>query len=182
MRKANAILSMGILVLFLIHAIAGGFQLAGILPGGSALLEWLAWLMIALIAAHTVIGIKLTADTLAAAKRSGTAYYRENRLFWLRRVSGLAIMVFIVFHIMIFLGSRGGVFRLHLFAGAELTSQILLVLSVAVHVLTNIRPLMIALGARGYKEFFTDILVILSAVLLFCGLAFIVYYLRWNVI
>ena len=35
MRKWNAVLSVGILALFLIHAIAGSFQLSGISQGGS---------------------------------------------------------------------------------------------------------------------------------------------------
>ena len=68
MRKCNAILSMGIVVLFLIHAIAGGFQLAGVFSGGSQVLKVLAWVMAILILIHTVIGCKLTADTLKACK------------------------------------------------------------------------------------------------------------------
>lgn len=180
MRRVNAIVSMGILVLFLIHGILGGFQLAGILPGGSAFLEILAWVMTALIGVHTVIGVKLTADTLRACKRAGTSYFKENRMFWLRRFSGMAVMVFLMLHIVIFLGSRGEVYRLNLFAGMQLISQLLLVLSVAVHVLTNIKPLMLALGAKGYRDFLTDILTVLSVILLLTGLAFIAYYIRWN--
>ncbi|HBI85093.1 MAG TPA: pilus assembly protein PilX [Ruminococcus sp.] len=180
MRKVNAILSAAILVLFLVHAIAGGFQLAGLMAGGKTWLSVLARFMTALIAAHIGIGVKLTADTLRIAKRSGAHYYKENRLFWLRRISGFAIVVFIAFHLLIFMGKSGEVFRLHVFAGAELVTQILLVLTVAVHVLANIRPLMLALGVRGWKELFTDILIVLSVILLLAGLSFIAYYIRWN--
>ena len=79
MRKFNAVLSMGILVLFLIHAIAGGFQLAGILSGGSAVMQILAWVMLGMILIHVIIGCKLTVDTLKACKQSGTSYYKENK-------------------------------------------------------------------------------------------------------
>ena len=171
MRKANALLSMGILVLFLIHAVLGGFQLSGILPGGSRILMILAWLMTVLIALHT----------FSAQKKSGAAYPKENRLFWTRRISGFAVMLLILAHIVIFLGSSaGGVYRLNLFGTVQMISQILLVIAVAVHVLTNIKPLMLALGVRGFQEFFTDILLILSVLLCFCGIAFLIYYLRWQ--
>ena len=36
MRKWNAIISMTVLTLFLVHAVVGGFQIIGVLPGGSA--------------------------------------------------------------------------------------------------------------------------------------------------
>ena len=181
MRKYNAVLSMGILALFLVHAIAGGLQMAGFLPGGSQVMKVLAWVMLGLIAVHIGIGCKLTADTLRAIKKSGASYFKENQLFWLRRISGFAIMIFIVCHLVIFMGnSADGVVRLHLFEGAQLTTQILLVVSIAVHVLTNIRPLMLALGAKRYKTVLLDCLVVLSALLLASGIAFIIYYIRWN--
>ena len=94
---------------------------------------------------------------------------------------GFAVMLLILTHIVIFLGSsEDGVYRLNLFGTAQLISQMLLVLSVAVHVLTNIRPLMLALGVRGFREFFTDILLVLSVILCFCGAAFLIYFLRWQ--
>ena len=181
MRKWNAILSMGILALFLIHAIAGSFQLSGFIHGGSAIMEKIARAMVCLIFIHFVIGIKLTADTVKAVKKSGTSYFKENKLFWIRRISGFAVMLFVIFHIMIFLGTNNGAYRLNLFEGIQLSSQLLLVLSVAVHVVTNIKPLMISIGAKSYKMFLTDIILVLSVLLVFMGAAFIVYYLRWNV-
>ena len=181
MRKINAILSMSILVLFLIHAIVGGFQLAGIIPGGSAIMKGLAWLMLLFILIHAGIGCKLTADTCRACKKAGVSYYKENRLFWLRRSSGFAIMIFILFHVLIFLGNQNhDVYRLNDFGMMQLISQILLVLSIAVHVISNIRPLMIALGKRNYQKMIIDILMILSVILLLAGIAFVIYYLRWR--
>ncbi len=181
MRRINAILSMGILVLFLIHAVLGGFQLAGLMSGGSVLLKVMAWVMTGLIALHTVIGIKLTADSIKAIKKSGAHYFKENKLFWIRRISGFAIMVFILFHVLIFIGSSSGAYRLNLFEGAQLASQILLVISIALHVISNVRPVMLSFGIKSYKELGLDIVLILSVLLFFMGAAFVVYYLRWNV-
>ena len=139
MRKWNALLSMGILVLFLIHAIAGGFQLAGIFSGGSVLMQGMAWLMLILIVLHMMIGFKLTADTCKTCKESGISYFKENKLFWIRRISGFAVMLFILCHVFIFVGrNQNGIYRLNQFGTIQLISQILLVISIAVHVLTNI--------------------------------------------
>ena len=183
MRKTNAILSAGIVVLLLVHMIAGGMQMAGFLSGGLRWLTCLSWIMLAMIALHSLIGIRLTADTLRLQKKSGASFPKENCLFWARRISGFALMAFVVCHLLLFLGtSQDGAFRLHLFAGAELATQILLVLSLGVHILSNLSPMLIGLGIRCYRTFLPDVLAVLSVLLLTAGMAFVVYYIRWNVL
>lgn len=177
MRKWNAILTAAILVLFLAHAILGGFQLLGV---GSTALRAVAWAAVGLVAVHTALGIKLTADTLRVRKRTGVGYFRENTLFWARRISGFAVMVLLVFHLTAFGDSSGAAYRLAWFDTAKLVTQLLLVAAVALHVLSNVKPMLISFGIRGLKERAGDILVILSVVMLFLAAAFIVYYLRWN--
>ncbi|MBR1739477.1 MAG: pilus assembly protein PilX [Ruminococcus sp.] len=181
MRKFNAFLSMGIVLLFLVHAVSGGFILMGLISGGNGFLSALSWTMVGLIVLHAIVGVKLTADTLIALKKAGTSYFKDNRLFWTRRISGFAVMLFILFHVLIFIGKNDGAYRLTLFGGAQLVTQILLVLSLAIHLVTNIRPLMTALGIRSGREFIVDAAFVLSVILLFTGAGFVVYYLRWNV-
>lgn len=181
MRKWNTIVSAGIIVLLLIHMVAGALQVAGFLAGGQKWLTVVAWAMLALVLVHILIGIKLTADTLRTVRESGVSYPKENRLFWLRRISGFAVMVFVVCHVVIFLGeTQNGVFRLHLFAGAELVTQLLLVVSIAVHVLSNISPLLIGLGAKRLQKLLPDLLLILALLLLAAGIGFVLYFIRWN--
>lgn len=182
MRKTNAIITAAIMLLFLIHAVAGGFQLAGWLPGGSVLLKTAAWTMTALVGVHIVIAVKLTADTLRALKSSGVSYFRENKLFWLRRLSGIAVMLFMLAHVLIFNGrGSGSSYRLSLFEGPQLASQILLVISLALHMISNVKPLLFSFGVKSFKELGQDIAVYLSVLLALAGAAFVVYYLRWNV-
>ena len=181
MRKVNAVISMAVVALLLLHAVAGGFQLMGVFPGGNQVLAVLAWIMTGLIVLHIIIGIKLTADTLIAIRKSGVSYQRENRIFWARRISGFAIMLFAFCHVAIFLGPSGDVFRLTVFEGVQLATQILLVLSIAVHVLTNIKPLLISFGIKGLRIYVKDVLFVLAILMLFSGIAMVIYYLRWNV-
>ena len=177
MRKFNAILTALIMILFLLHAVFGAMELVG---AGYNALKVIARACFGLVVVHTVIGIKLTIDTLRVSRKTGVSYFRENRLFWARRISGLAIMILLCFHMFAFGKTTGGVYQLRPFTTVKLTAQILLVLSIALHVLTNIRPALIAFGARGLKQHAGDILIVLSIVLLVFITAFIIYYLRWH--
>ena len=57
MRKINTILSVLLLVIFMLHGLMGSFMLLGI---GSSAGKILAWVGVAVLAAHTVIGVILT--------------------------------------------------------------------------------------------------------------------------
>lgn len=182
MRRINGPLSIGIIVLFLIHASVGILQMAGLMQGGSKILSVLSWIMVILIGVHIIIGIKLTADTLKSINRSKAGYPRQNRLFWVRRISGAAVILFIAAHIIVFMGdSSSGAFRLNLFDGVRLAEGILLALSLGLHIITNIRPIMLGLGIKGFREVSLDILLIVSVILLISAAAFVVYYIRWKV-
>ena len=180
LRKFNAIISMAALVLLIIHAVMGGFNLLGISAGGNMLMWLLADIMLGCIIVHIIIGIVLTVKSIRLSKKSGASYPRENRLFWLRRISGFAIIIFIVFHLSIFIVSNEGAVRLTAFEGAQLIFSILLVATVAVHIISNIKPLLISFGFKGIKFYVQDILFILMIILLFATTAFIVYFIRWN--
>ena len=181
MRKWNAVISGLMLILFLAHAIMGGMELIGLYEGLNTIVSKIAWALLFLVFLHLVIGIKLTVDTLSACKKSGISYFKENKLFWVRRISGFAIALFIVFHVIIFMGREtGNGYRLHFFGMAELITQIFLVLSIALHVLANLKPSLIAFGIKEWKEYAADILFVLSVFLIFMGIAFFIYYMRWG--
>ena len=181
MRKANAIITALIMVLLLVHMILGGFQLAGLLQGGNILNEVSAMTMLFLICVHTVLGVILTVKSVKLLKKSGAHYFKENKLFWLRRISGFAVMLFVAAHVLIFLGrhTETGAYRLSFFGPLQLAVQILMVLSIALHVITNVRPMMISFGIKSYKDLGIDIMLILSILLMLAGAAFVVYYIRW---
>ncbi len=183
MRRANAVVTALIMVLFLIHMIWGGMELAGMVKGGSTLFSVLSRVMLLLMAVHFLIAVLLTAQTVRACRMSGVFYLKQNRLFWIRRISGFALMLFILCHVLIFMGTdENGVYRLSLFAGAQLLTQILMVVSLLVHLLCNITPLRIALGIEDRHRIRTDVMLVLSCLLFLAGAAFVIYFIRWRVI
>lgn len=181
MRKTNAILGPAIILLLLIHVISGAFQLYGLLPGGLAVRKVLSFILAAGIVVHAVIGIVLTVQTVRIGRQGGKTPLKGNERFWLGRISGLAMMLLILYHILTFTGSSGEVFRLKEFGVLQLAAHILLALAILLHLVSNIRPLFMALGI-GNRKYLKDILVVLSVILLVCAAAFVFYYLRWNVL
>ena len=94
-----------------------------------------------------------------------------------------ALLIFIAVHFIIFSGkSDDGVYRLREFDMLALISQILMVISLIVHLITNIKPLRISLGITDKRNLRTDIAIILSVLLFLSAVTFLIYYIRWQVI
>lgn len=177
MRKINTILSVLLLVIFMLHGLMGSFMLLGI---GSSAGKILAWVGVAVLAAHTVIGVILTINTLKISKNVGNSYLKQNAVFWARRASGLAILILMFFHIGLFGGVQDGIYILFPFTTVKLITQLLLVAALFIHLFINIRPLLVSLGIISYKERRGDIYLILSVLLLFSAGAVIIYYIGWH--
>ena len=179
MRKINAVITPVILILFILHGVSGVFNLTGF---GNSLTRIIAWPMAGLIGVHMVFGIILTAQTLSAQKKAGVSYPKENRLFWARRISGFLIMILIGFHVYAFTGVSADHFRLTEFTPVLLGCQILLVITIAVHVISNVKPMLISLGVPKLKPRAGDIIFWVTILLCAMAAAFIFYYFRWGAV
>ena len=119
MRKLNTILSVLLLFICLLHGLMGSFMLLGISSGAG---KFLAWIGVGILAAHTVLGLLLTAQTFRASRSGGKLYGKQNALFWARRTSGLAILLMLFFHIGVFGRVQDGVYILFPFTTVRLPS------------------------------------------------------------
>jgi hypothetical protein len=173
---------MMIILLLLVHGIAGSFQMMGIISGGSVLLKVLTWIMFSMIIVHMVIGVVFTIQTLKVSRKTGVYYFRENTLFWIRRISGFVLILLVALHLIVFVETGNGVFRLGYFGVPQLIFQVIMLLALALHLLSNIKPLAIAMGLYSGEGYSRDVLLIFAIVLMFCAVAFVVYYLRWAIL
>ena len=176
LRMVNVVLSVAMLALFAVHGIGNGLQLMG---PGLVQAKVIALVLVTVTLVHTVIGVVLTVVTLRSQREAGVSYFRENKRFWAVRISGLAIVVFILLHMVIFWQSGTGMPRLTPFEGFQLVVSILFVASIAVHVRANMQPLMISLGIASPRGRAVDAAVVLAIILVFTAVAFVDYYLRW---
>ena len=169
MRRVNAIVTAGMLLCFILHAVFGSLQLFG--ASGSTVTRILGTITFSFCAAHVAIGIYLTAVSVYAGKKSGKFYFKDNMLFWARRISGLPIIAAIVFHVV----------ALNIGSAPKLAMQILLGVSIAFHVVLNVKPVLITLGIKPLKQHLAGISLAFSVLILLTVIAFIVYYVRWYV-
>ena len=177
MRKLNGIIAVVVLALFVLHGVLGALNLMNIAP---VIIKALSHTMLGLIGVHAVISIGLSVKAFAAATKTRAPYFRQNRLFWARRLSGALIMILVFFHMTAFGYTSGGVFRLVPFDIFRLIVQLLFLLGVAVHIITNVKPVLITFGVRGLRPKAGDILFFVSAAMLFMAVGFIIYYIRWQ--
>ncbi len=176
MRRINMFLVLGMLVCFIAHGVMGAMKLMG---ADTTALKAAAWAGVVFIVLHVVLTSIMTIRTLYAVKRSGAGYFRNNLLFWARRISGFAILIPLAVHLTVFHSGNNAAFRLQSFDTPVLILHILLILAIAFHVFTNIKPMLISMGVRDRKAFSADILFALSVIMLVFTAAFSVYYARW---
>lgn len=179
LRAINAVVSVAMLGLFVVHGVGNAFQMMGV---GTPLSKAISYALVACVVVHLLIGVVLTADTLRAQRLAGVAYPARNKRFWAVRLSGFAVALLIVTHVLQFWRSDGGVVRLAPFLGPQLVVSILMVVAIAVHVLANVEPLMVSLGVGRPRERARDLLLVFAVALLLMAAGFVVYYLRWSVI
>jgi hypothetical protein len=177
MRKVNTILSVLLIFIFMIHGIMGGFMLLGV---GASAGKMLAWIGVAILTVHMVIGASLTIQTIKLSKAAGKSYLKQNALFWARRASGLAVLIMIFFHIGLFGKMQDGMYILFPFTFVKLIAQLLLVAALFLHIFVNIRPLLVSMGVISFKERRIDVFLILAVLLLFISSAVVFYYIGWQ--
>ena len=177
-RQANAIISAVMLVLFLVHGVGNSFALMGMaMPLGKGL----AHVILTLAVVHAVLGVILTVATFSAQREAGVSYVGLNSRFWAVRISGLAIAPLVALHMLTFMLKGDGPYGMRAYAELEVAANVCLVLAVAIHVIANTRPMLVSLGIGAPKAFTDNIMLVLSVLLLLMGVAFVVFYLTWNV-
>ncbi len=177
MRRINTILSAVILLIFLIHGVMGSFMLLGV---GTNAGKTLAWLGFGLILIHAALGAALTVQAVRGGKESGRWYLRQNKEFWARRFSGVAILILLFFHFGVYGETVDGTFGLIEFTTIKLVTQLLLIASLFVHIFVNIRPLLVSWGILKHHERRWDLFLIASVFLLFFTGAVLFYYIGWQ--
>lgn len=177
MRKWNNILVHIIIALFMIHGLMGSLMLLGVSNISCAPLSWLLFILVVI---HCVLGMCATFRSLKSGKVSGTWYLGKNSAFWAKRVSGIAILVLLVFHITAYTVRVDGRFFLREFTLWRMISQLLLIGSIFVHLGVSVKSMLIARGTIKWKEKTVDWLLVLSIMMLFFTVAVIGYFIQWQ--
>lgn len=177
MRKWNNILTRIIIVLFLLHALMGSLMLLGL---SSLSFKPLSWLLFVAVMIHGILGGLSTVNAIKSGKGSGKWYLRQNASYWTKRISGLAILILLCFHISAYTTTIGDLFFLKEFTFGRMMAQLLLILSIFVHLTVSVKSMLIAKGIIKFKERTVDWLMVLSLMMLFFTAAVIIYFIQWQ--
>ena len=150
MRKFNAILVSIILILIIDHIIFASMHLLGT---GANVFVPVALFMLTLVLIHAIISLIITINAEKVGINTKARYNKENEQFWLRRVSGLAIMVLAIMHAYLEAKNENGVPNVARMPKIFEFTLPLLILSVGIHVFQNTRPLLISLGIKKINLF-----------------------------
>lgn len=178
MRKWNNILARVIIVLFLLHALMGSLMLLGL---SNISFKPLSWLLFAAVIAHGILGILATVQAVKSGQNSGKWYVRQNAAYWTKRFSGLAILILLCFHISAYTTTVGGAFFLKEFTFGRMAAQLLLILSIFIHLAVSVKSMLIAKGVVKFKERTVDWMMVLSLMMLFFAAAVVIYFIQWRI-
>lgn len=177
MRKINNILARIIVVIFLLHAFMGSLLL---LELSSVSLHNLSKILFIMVIIHGVLGLIATIASVKSGAVSGHWYLKQNAAFWTKRISGVVIMLLLVFHITAFTTSVNGRFFLKEFTLCSMLLHIIFILSIFIHLAVSIKPMLIAKGVLKYKERTFDWMLVLSVMTLVFMLSVIAYFIKWQ--
>lgn len=178
MRKWNNILARVIIVLFLLHALMGSLMLLGI---SDISFKPLSWLLLAAVVVHGILGVLSTVQAVKGGKESGKWYLRQNAAYWTKRFSGFAILILLCFHISAYTTTVGDAFFLKEFTVGRMTAQLLLIISIFVHLAVSVKSMLIAKGVTKFKERTVDWMMVLSLLMLLFATSVIIYFIQWQI-
>lgn len=164
MRKINNILVCIIIALFLLHALTGSLILLGV---SRISFRILSYTLLMVVFMHGVISMVSTLRALESVQKSKKWYLRKNTGFWTKRVSGLYILVLIIFHMTAYTRSNG-----------TMIAQLLFILAIFVHLAVSVKSMLIARGTIHLKDRLIDCMFVLSVMILFFSVAIITYYIQ----
>lgn len=178
MRKWNNILVRVIIVLFLVHAFMGSLVLLGL---STITFTPLSFVLLLAVLVHAIFGVVATCSAWKSGKVSGRWYLRQNAAFWTKRISGLAILLLLGFHVTAYTINVNGKFFLREFTFCKMVLQLLFILAIFIHLFVSIKSMLIAKGVVKFKERMIDWILVLSVMTLFFVVAVVAYYIQWQV-
>lgn len=176
-RILNSWLGKLLILLFAVHGLAAGYMLADL-----TYISWvkpIGYAACCFLLVHGAFGVLLSWDAWRAGS-GGKWYWRENAVFWLRRITGLAILVFLAFHFGAYGSMIGGRYQLREFTTWLYIAQMGLLLSCVLHVGVSVKGMLIADGVTRYDLWRNLFFLLLAVLLLAMAVGVTLYYIAWN--
>lgn len=175
MKKVNSIISLLLIIMVFVHGVFASLLMLGVMDKPNPIP---AFICLGLLLIHIVLSCILTSKTVKEAVSSGDKYEIQNKMFIIRRASGVLMILLVIAHLVFYFGPQVENFATAPFTVAQLVLLILLVISLIVHITTNIRPLMVSLGVSSPKAVRVVLIVFVVAALLLMATSSVVFFLK----
>lgn len=156
MRKLNIITTILMFVCFLVYVFEGIYLLV---TGSSSMIggAYVRDCALAISVVHVLIGLILSRPAFEAIRRTGMFYMRENAAYWVRRISGILMLLFLLCQ------KLAGIFN------------ILYMVTLVVHLAASVKPVLIEMGIKNYKRFVMSMRVALAAMGILSAAEYTIY-------
>jgi hypothetical protein len=162
---------------FLLHAIFGSLEFIGVWSKTIQTLTMVfAFIFLGLFITHAVIGMILGYRSIDNIDKTKTPYFRENKTFWIRWFSGVALTFIAIGHVIIFLGIMFNWWAMPNVMTLMLIVDIFLGLSLLFHLFSSMKSFLIDWGIDTNK---IASLAIAVCVVLLCAYlitSFVIFY------
>lgn len=101
---------------------------------------------------HTALGGAATVSALKSGARGSRLHLRENSTFWIKRVTGVAILLMAFYHFSVYTGVEDGEFVLKEFTAFRMATQIIFVLVIFIHIFVSVKGMLVAGGVVKFRE------------------------------
>ena len=170
MRTFFRLIATAVLILFILHGILGATSMTGL---SNIDIYPLTVAFLVLLGAHILCSLHYVAQSLTQTKRH---YFRLNRNLWIRRFSGLAVLILALCHAYLFrflpnldLDTKTFIFT---------AINILLLSATYIHIRYNVDAYIISRGAEHYRKRAVDLLVFLTVFFIYFLLAKFYFYMN----
>ena len=176
MKKFNSVISLLLIIAVLAHGVLASLLMMGWV-GNTMPIP--AFISLGLLLIHIVLSCILSTKTIKDAVKSGDKYEIQNKMFIIRRVSGVLMMVFVIAHLVFYFGPQVENFKDTAMSVPQLVLLILLLISLIVHIVTNIRPLMVSLGVTSPTGVRVVLGLLIACALIAMAMAGVAFFLKW---
>ena len=162
---------------FLLHAIFGSLEFVGVWSKTIQTLTMVfAFIFLGLFAVHAAIGMILGYRSIDNIDKTKTPYFRENKTFWIRWFSGVALTFTAIGHVIIFLGLMFNWWLMPNVMTLMLIVDILLGISLLVHLLSSMQSFLIDWGIIMNKVASVAIVICVVLLCVYLITSFVIFY------
>jgi len=176
MRNFNKYITPLMIILFLLHSFFASLEYLGLYNNFIHMSTSIFAIIFSIfVILHAIVGIIFAIKGFKNVNRTKTYYIKANKYYYIKIISGILMIIFIIFHMVLFIQINKNYQLAKTLNIPLLIINIFLYLSMLIHLLVSIKPFMITWGIDNkYLKIGIEIfLILLFIYLLIANIIFV---------